>query len=1380
MEEEDECPLWRPTPEEQESTRKRRKRTGQRQGQREEEELKRSSSSFPVPAMALEAAMAALELETEESSSDEAAFCREPSLGPLKMEDNFDEANCEAEPEMQTPSGSESEDFAEEMLTELERQEASEAFHQWLRSHYPAGCSAVKTGFLLAEAFARDPSRLGQLTRSLLTRPDGGSSPFIDGRQRDVLPLPLPSGYDEELACLGVLNWRRKEEGDSVGSSAIKHELNKQRHGRTSGASPGVRKEKAVKCWVLCMVVSLNWLWSGGRPQGFERCLHRPNAAQCEALKHLEACAAYWLDQGVGPDGPPSVPSDDWEARLKDTRINYEGESVLTAVEMTLNQLLPGLPSAEHAGVVDILELCSESLGLQLKNPESLLRDQTLDSAAPYTAKVHATSQEWELIGSELFRRGICEPLEEQDIYEHKGRKVLCGSFGVVKANEFLPSGEAILRLIFNMIPLNALMESLSGDVETLTGSTGWLSVLMQSDEFGLISGEDLTAAFYLFKLPRCWRRFMGINKKIKWKALGQDRPGSTFLSIAVVPMGWSSAVGIIQHVHRRLMTHALYGPAVFNLNEEVNRQKELPPKSRLWSLYIDDSTILDILKKGFDELKCKDKELAGTPSKVQLKARERYQEWDIPFSKKKSIEQAFEAKRLGALFDGRAGRLGCATQRGLDVLGLGWHLMARKRIAKKMLQAFLGKDCHIMQWRRPLMSTYDEVWKAVVPDKHQISLTRGCCSEMLVALGCRPLMFSSWRAKLSPVTTCSDASETGGGICSSQGLTVEGEIAALRLLGVDWLADQVQERPVATSMQPFMTIDWFAGMGGLEQSLRLLGLHPQLQVFCENSGPALRVLRSHWPGGIFWNDILRVTQEDIEKAMDRAGDVKGIIQAGGSPCQGLSQLSSERKHFADERSNLFFKFVELLESTERAAKKRSWWFLTLAENVVADSNDYMQMCDRLGTWAIRFCPSGLSRVRRPRNFWCRDSAGNEWTAPPDGSLLLYDDYVELIITVPIMDDSKWLTPGWEWPSGKERPLLRLPTFTRSIPRKKPPPRPAGLSRCPEETVEKWRSHNMRYPPYTYLPEYLVTSQKQSRVVNSEEREALSFFPKGYTLAVKSKKLSSWAAVEDERCCLVGNGFHAGAVAVLVSWRLHQLEVGHVYVEASQIVKNFEAQLATFRPMGPSPWLPDEEGDVFNKDKEEEEELDITQACIDLEELALERVPRGVLDGDFKLTRAHLPKVLTEAFLRRVQYRGSDIRMDVGVMLNPEAVPRMPISARKWRWRAVKGWAWKDTEHINVLEARAILQTLKWRSRSLVSFHSRFVHLSDSQVSLAIYAKGRSSSFKLNRVLRKAAALLLATDMYPLMGFIRSADNPADKPSRMFKHAKKSHFEKGH
>ena len=41
---------------------------------------------------------------------------------------------------------------------------------------------------------------------------------------------------------------------------------------------------------------------------------------------------------------------------------------------------------------------------------------------------------------------------------------------------------------------------------------------------------------------------------------------------------------------------------------------------------------------------------------------------------------------------------------------------------------------------------------------------------------------------------------------------------------------------------------------------------------------------------------------------------------------------------------------------------------------------------------------------------------------------------------------------------------------------------------------------------------------------------------------------------------------------------------------------------------------------------------------------------------------------------------------------------RMSLPARLWRWKTVAGWQWSDTtEHINVLELRAALTTVKWR-----------------------------------------------------------------------------------
>ena len=99
------------------------------------------------------------------------------------------------------------------------------------------------------------------------------------------------------------------------------------------------------------------------------------------------------------------------------------------------------------------------------------------------------------------------------------------------------------------------------------------------------------------------------------------------------------------------------------------------------------------------------------------------------------------------------------------------------------------------------------------------------------------------------------------------------------------------------------------------------------------------------------------------------------------------------------------------------------------------------------------------------------------------------------------------LEPGWGWPGAELNPNLRLPTFTRAIPRSRPPPKPAGIERCSEATLEKWRNDGMMFPPYTYCPEYLMreVDGDRTRVVNANEREVLMGFRRGYTLALFKK-----------------------------------------------------------------------------------------------------------------------------------------------------------------------------------------------------------------------------------------------------------------------------------
>ena len=76
--------------------------------------------------------------------------------------------------------------------------------------------------------------------------------------------------------------------------------------------------------------------------------------------------------------------------------------------------------------------------------------------------------------------------------------------------------------------------------------------------------------------------------------------------------------------------------------------------------------------------------------------------------------------------------------------------------------------------------------------------------------------------------------------------------------------------------------------------------------------------------------------------------------------------------------------------------------------------------------------------------------------------------------------------------------------------------------------------------------------------------------------------------------------------------------------------------------------------------------------------------------------------------------------------------------------------------------------TLRWRCRTTQRLGSRFFHLLDSQVAIAVLCKGRSSSWKMNQVLRRISALTLAAGLIPAYGYFMSQWNPSDGPSRLW------------
>jgi len=86
---------------------------------------------------------------------------------------------------------------------------------------------------------------------------------------------------------------------------------------------------------------------------------------------------------------------------------------------------------------------------------------------------------------------------------------------------------------------------------------------------------------------------------------------------------------------------------------------------------------------------------------------------------------------------------------------------------------------------------------------------------------------------------------------------------------------------------------------------------------------------------------------------------------------------------------------------------------------------------------------------------------------------------------------------------------------------------------------------------------------------------------------------------------------------------------------------------------------------------------------------------------------------------------------------------------------------WEYPDHINALEFRSVLDMLGLAAEGLT--HQLRV---DSQVVLGILRKERSSSWARNKLARKAVGLPLTRGVGVNVGYVPSAVNPADGPSR--------------
>lgn len=522
------------------------------------------------------------------------------------------------------------------------------------------------------------------------------------------------------------------------------------------------------------------------------------------------------------------------------------------------------------------------------------------------------------------------------------------------------------------------------------------------------------------------------------------------------------------------------------------------------------------------------------------------------------------------------------------------------------------------------------------------------------------------------------------------------------------------------------------------------------------------RLLRRRFPGVELMGDIKNLTHERMDKLIGKVFQATGIVAGGGSPCQGLSKLSADRRHLDDERSKLFYNGVDVFDDLAKIATARG--LLKLLENVVADEVDVREMSSALKMKPVLADSASLSRARRPRLYWL---------SVPLMKLEDVEHYalaeMEVINYVGPMERMKdVLSPGWTWEAGAEDESLRFPTFTRPIKRRQPSKEPAGLHYSSALAKERWREHEFRYPPYTYERKYMVEGpENRVRILRAEEREVLMGFPKGFTKDLARKEPESRSDqrdLEDRRCAALGNSFHTVVLGCLLDHALWSLGVKPLKGHKEIIQEERERQRKNRKR---------EEHKVSTADWRDQEEVLRGGSETEMESTALEEkamamsMPKEIKDRPDDMDR-RLAIQMVGAFIRRQEYRGSDVRLDVGSLYRPECFPRATVNPHRWLWHVAHAYRFLQSEHINILELRAILHCFEWRARHSGFGDCRCLHLSDSQVALSVCVKGRSSSKKLNRVLQKLAALEVACGVYPVLAWIESHLNPADEPSRRY------------
>ena len=176
-------------------------------------------------------------------------------------------------------------------------------------------------------------------------------------------------------------------------------------------------------------------------------------------------------------------------------------------------------------------------------------------------------------------------------------------------------------------------------------------------------------------------------------------------------------------------------------------------------------------------------------------------------------------------------------------------HVLGTRKVTQNQMQMLAGGL--IFSFRRPLMSKLNDIWGFISSfsnDRQHKLLPKTVAQELWASFFLSCFSYMNFRLPTDPVVTASDASEAGGGLVASVGLTEwRSEVATGAIRG-----DEVE----TFESHGLLVMSAFDGIGSLRVALAALRVPLAGHVSIEKNKAAQRVITSHFPCTVQFGDI--------------------------------------------------------------------------------------------------------------------------------------------------------------------------------------------------------------------------------------------------------------------------------------------------------------------------------------------------------------------------------------------------------------------------------------------------------------------------------------------------------------------------------------------